>query len=140
MPVKVADRVESQARPFRLDEVRLLDGPFKEAMIREQTYLLSLEPERLLHSFRVNAGLPSTAKPLGGWEAPEVELRGHTMGHYLSALALMYASTGEAKYKARADDLVSELAKVQAAAAKKFNPIPFTFPKSFDRVDKRDRV
>lgn len=142
MPVKVADRAASQARPFRLDDVRLLDGPFREAMMREQTYLLSLDPDRLLHTFRVNAGLPSSAKPLGGWEAPDVELRGHTMGHYLSALAIMHASTGEPKYKLRADQLVSELAKIQAAAAKKFNPGYLSaFPEElFDRVDKRERV
>ena len=44
--------------PFRLDEVRLLDGPFKDAMIRDQQYLLSLDVDRLLHNFRVTAGLP----------------------------------------------------------------------------------
>jgi DUF1680 family protein len=61
--------------------------------------------------FRVTAGQPSTAKPLGGWEARE--LRGHTMGHYLSACALLYASTGDEKIKAKADNIVAELAKCQ---------------------------
>ena len=71
IPVKVADKVASQALPFRLSDVRLLDGPFRDAMMRDQQYLLSLDPDRLLHNFRVTAGLPSTAQPLGGWEAPE---------------------------------------------------------------------
>ena len=67
-----------------------------------EKYLLALEPDRLLHTFRLNAGLPSTAKPLGGWEEPKGELRGHFVGHYLSACALMYASTGDERFKAKA--------------------------------------
>ena len=50
----------------------------------DRQYLLSLDPDRLLHTFRLNAGLPSSAKPLGGWEEPKCELRGHFVGHYLS--------------------------------------------------------
>ena len=53
-----------------------------------------LEPDRLLHSFRVTAGLPSTAEPYGGWEGPDVEVRGHFVGHYLSALAMAVNATG----------------------------------------------
>jgi DUF1680 family protein len=139
----VADTVPARARPFPLSAVRLLDGPFRDAMQRDARYLLELDPDRLLHNFRVNAGLPSTAAPLGGWEAPDVELRGHTVGHYLSALALMYASTGEARFKARGDLVVAELAKVQAALpARGFHPGYLSaFPESFiDRVEARERV
>jgi DUF1680 family protein len=138
----VADKVVPLARPFPLEEVRLLDGPFKQAMLLDQQYLLSLEPDRLLHNFRVTAGLRSTAKPLGGWEAPEVELRGHAVGHYLSALGLMYAATGDARFKARADLMVAELAKVQDAEARTFHPGYLSaFPEEFfDRVEARQRV
>src|SRR5262249_16821172 len=118
----VPDKVVPIVRPFALTDVRLLDGPFKQAMQLDAQYLLTLDPDRLLHNFRVNAGLPSEAKPLGGWEKPDVELRGHTVGHYLSALALMYASTGDARFKARADAMVAELAKIQDAEAKRFHP------------------
>ncbi|MHC4754407.1 MAG: glycoside hydrolase family 127 protein [Planctomycetota bacterium] len=97
--------------PFNLKQVRLLDGPFKKNMERDRKYLYDLDSDRLLHMFRVTAGQPSTAKPLGGWEARE--LRGHTMGHYLSACALLYASTGDEKIKAKADNIVAELAKCQ---------------------------
>src|SRR5574340_959679 len=86
-PGRVADKVVPRAVPFPLGDVRLLAGPFRDAMVRDQQYLLDLDPDRLLHNFRVNAGLPSSAQPLGGWEAPDVELRGHTVGQYLSALA-----------------------------------------------------
>jgi hypothetical protein len=64
-------------QPFDLSEVRLLDSPFKTAQEADAKYMASLDLDRLLHNFRVNAGLPSTATPLGGWEAPTCELRGH---------------------------------------------------------------
>jgi len=54
--------------------VRLLPGPFLDAMAVNRRYVMGLDPDRLLHTFRLNAGLPSTAEPLGGWEAPENEL------------------------------------------------------------------
>jgi len=138
----VPDKVALKVTPFALTDVRLLDGPFKQAMQLDAQYLLALEPDRLLHNFRVNAGLPSNAQPLGGWEAPDVELRGHTVGHYLSALALMYASTGDARFKARADLMVAELSKIQDALAKKFHAGYLSaFPEEFfDRVDARQRV
>ena len=65
---------------FDLHQVRLLDGPFKDAQERDHKYLLELDADRLLHAFRVTAGLPSTAQPLGGWEAPDGELRGEWAG------------------------------------------------------------
>ena len=111
-PPVVPDKVELQATPFPLTQVKLLDGPFRQAQQLDAEYLLSLDPDRLLHNFRVNAELPSSAAPLGGWEAPDVELRGHTVGHYLSALALMYAATGDARFKSRADHKVAELATI----------------------------
>ncbi|MGE5360985.1 MAG: beta-L-arabinofuranosidase domain-containing protein, partial [Bacteroidales bacterium] len=113
--VKAADKVVSQAVPFDLADVRLLDGPFRDAMRRDQQYLLELDPDRLLHNFRVTAGLPSSAQPLGGWEAPTVELRGHSLGHFLSGLALMYRSTGDERFKTKADAIVAELVKIQQA-------------------------
>src|SRR5205809_6333518 len=114
-PAVVRDTVALQAIPFPLEAVRLLDGPFKQAMQLDQQYLLALDPDRLLHNFRVTAGLPSSAKPLGGWEAPNVELRGHSVGHFLSACALMYSSTGDERFKEKASGIVAELAKIQNA-------------------------
>jgi len=108
-------KVALKARPFDLKQVKLLDGPFKDAMERDLPYLLSLESDRLLHTWRINAGLPTDAEPLGGWERPDCEVRGHTLGHYLSACALMYASTRDEKLKAKADAIVAELAKCQNA-------------------------
>jgi len=109
--VKIKDKIPSQAYPFELGDVRLLDGPFREAMLRDQKYMLELDPDRLLHSFRVTAGLPSTAQPLGGWEEPKGELRGHSVGHFLTACGLMYAGTGDARFKEKGDAVVAELAQ-----------------------------
>jgi DUF1680 family protein len=132
-----------QVQPFPLTSVRLLDGPFRDAMLLNEHYLLSLEPDRLLHTFRINAGLPTTAKPYGGWESPNCELRGHTLGHYLSACALMYSSTGNEKLKQRTDYIVAELAKCQQALPSQgYNKGYLSaFPESFiDRVEQGKRV
>ena len=140
---KIKPRIQPKAQSFSLREVRLLDGPFREAMLRDQKFLLGIDNERLLHNFRVNAGLPSSAKPYGGWEAPDVELRGHSLGHFLSACALMYSSTGDERFKTKGDQIVTELAKIQQALpARGFHPGYLSaFPEEFfDRVDSRQRV
>jgi hypothetical protein len=127
-----------KAEPFPLAQVRLLDSPFQDAMLRDQKYLLSLDCDRLLHTFRLNAGLPSQAKPYGGWEAPSGELRGHSVGHYLSACSLMYASTGDARFKERADKIVAGFAECQAALGSNATHYGFlsAWPESFiDRVE-----
>jgi uncharacterized protein len=138
----IREAVAFRARGFPLSDVRLLDGPFRDAMLRDQEYLSSLDLDRLLHTFRLNAGLPSSAAPLGGWEAPDVELRGHSLGHFLSASALMFAATGDQRFKARADAVVAELARIQEALAKRANPGYLSaFPEEFfDRVETRRRV
>ena len=113
--------------------MRLLDGPFKHAMELDQKYLLSLDVDRLLHVFRLNAGLPSSAKPLGGWEDPKCELRGHFVGHYLSACALMYASTGHQRLKEKGNAVVAGLAECQAKLG---NGYLSAYPEEFfDRLE-----
>jgi uncharacterized protein len=139
----VPDRVPPSATLFSLTDVRLLNGPFRDAMVRDQKFLLEIDPDRLLHMFRVTAGLDSKARPYGGWEAPEVELRGHSLGHYLSACALMYSSTGDERFKARLDRVVAELALVQQSMPSRgFNAGYLSaFPEEFfDRVDGGRRV
>jgi len=136
---KVGPKIGIQANPFGLKDIRLLEGPFKQAMERDLKYMLSLEPDRLLHAFRLTAGLSSSAEPYGGWEKPDVELRGHSIGHYLSACAFMYAATGDPKIRANADYIVAELAKCQAA----LGPSGYlsAFPEEFfDRVFSVRRV
>jgi hypothetical protein len=136
--LKVRNTIQLKVSAFPLTDVRLLDGPFKHAMELNRAYLLSLDVDRLLHTFRLNAGLPSTAKPLGGWEEPKGELRGHFAGHYLTACALMYASTGDERLKAKANALVAGLAECQAKFPSGYlSAYPEEF---FDRVEARQRV
>src|ERR1035438_5521134 len=96
-PASVKDSVQAQAQPFDLDSVRLIGSAQLALMELNRGFLQDLETDRLLHTFRLTAGLPSTAEPLGGWEKPDVELRGHFTGHFLSACALMSLSTGDRK-------------------------------------------
>ena len=103
------------ALPFDLARVRLAPGPLLDAQNVNRRFLMAKDPDRLLHMFRLTAGLPSTAEPLGGWEAPTNELRGHYTGHYLSACALLWASTGDPDVKARGDLMVTELGHCQDA-------------------------
>ncbi|MGD0695260.1 MAG: beta-L-arabinofuranosidase domain-containing protein [Terriglobia bacterium] len=110
------EKVAWKVQPFPLEHVRLLSGFFNDEMQVNHRWLLSLPQDRLLHSFRLTAGLPSSATPLGGWEKPDCELRGHFAGgHYLSACALAYASTGDGGIKDLANAMVAELARCQDA-------------------------
>lgn len=102
---------------FPLKDVRLGPGPFLDAQKLDEAYLLRLEPDRMLHNFRVNAGLAPKAAVYGGWESvdPWIEIRchGHTLGHYLTAAACMYETTGDARFAERVDYIVADLAECQ---------------------------
>lgn len=112
--IKVKPVAGINAYAFNLRDVRLLPGsPFKNAMDKDAAYLLLLEPNRLLHRFYENAGLPTKGDVYGGWESEG--LSGHTLGHYLSACSMMYASTGDERFKKNVDYIVDELAKCQQA-------------------------
>lgn len=119
--------------PFRNNQVRLLDGIFKQQTEANLGFLRQLPNDRLAHMFRLTAGLQSTAAPLGGWEKPDCELRGHfSGGHYLSASALMYASTGDEDVKKKAGELVATLSQCQKAHG---NGYLSAFPEEFfDRL------
>jgi hypothetical protein len=104
-------KVQWKAEPFAMTEVRLLPSFWKDMMELDRSYLYSLPNDRLAYNFRVTAGIPTDADPLGGWEASDCELRGHYVGHYLSSCALLYASTGDAPISAKANDLVAILAE-----------------------------
>jgi DUF1680 family protein len=103
---------------FPLRDIRLGSGPFLDAQKLDEAYLLRLEPDRMLHNFRRNAGLEPKAPVYGGWESVEpwiwIRCHGHTLGHYLTAAACMYESTGDARFAQRVDYIVGELAECQA--------------------------
>ena len=131
------EKVAWKAVPFEMTAVRLRSGYLKEMQERNRIYLFMLPNDRLAHSFRLTAGKPSNAQPLGGWEAPDCELRGHHAGgHYLSACALMYASTGDESLRLKAEQLVGILAECQQP-----NGYLGAYPESFyDRLKKHEHV
>ncbi|WP_348524216.1 glycoside hydrolase family 127 protein [Parabacteroides sp. PH5-8] len=98
---------------FSLSDVRLLDSPFRNAQELDKQYQLELEADRLLAPFLREAGLPPKAESYTNWE--NTGLDGHIGGHYLSALALMHASTGDKQIKERLDYMISELKRCQEA-------------------------
>jgi DUF1680 family protein len=108
LPVSLA------ARPLPLKDVRLTGGPLKHAQDLDIAYLLQLEPDRMMAFFRIRAGLEPKGKPYGGWDGDHKNLTGHIAGHYLSAVSLMYAATGDKRFKQRAHYLVAEMAEVQS--------------------------
>ena len=106
--------IPDAARPLPLGAVRLIGGPLKHAQDLNARYLLALEPDRMLAGYRIRAGLEPKAKGYGGWDSVEgKQLTGHVAGHYLSAVSLMYAVTGDTRFKERADYMVRELKEVQ---------------------------
>ncbi|MDT7535667.1 glycoside hydrolase family 127 protein [Sphingobium sp. SA2] len=102
----------SGATPFPLSQVRLKPSIFLTSVQAKQRYLLSLDADRLLHNFHAGAGLPTKGDVYGGWESRGIA--GHSLGHYLSALSLIYAQTGDAPFRDRAAYIVRELKAIQA--------------------------
>lgn len=112
--VKAVEQQLEKARPLDLTSVRLTGGPLKDAQDATVKYLLQLEPDRMLAGYRIRAGLEPKAEGYGGWDAVDSrQLTGHIAGHYLSAISLMYAATGNEEFKKRADYIVSEFKVVQ---------------------------
>ena len=99
-----------KAFAFDLNQVQLLDSPFKVAQTNVRNYLMKLEVDQFLYPFRREAGLPS---PIKGSDSYGYRSTGHYLGHYLSACALMYRNTGDEELKKRADEAVAVLAKCQ---------------------------
>ncbi len=114
--VRDFERKILQARPLPLNKVRLTGGPLKRAQDVTAKYLLQLEPDRMLAGYRIRAGLEPKAEGYGGWDAVDSrQLTGHIAGHYLSAVSLMYAATGNEEFKSRADYIVTQFKDVQEA-------------------------
>jgi len=111
-PTEAAASTPGRVTAVPLQAVRLKPSLFLDSLVTNRRYLFELEPDRLLHNFLQYAGLPPKGAVYGGWEGDTIA--GHTLGHYLSALALLYAQTGDAEAKRRIDYIVAELARAQA--------------------------
>lgn len=100
--------------PLPPSDVRMLPGPLADRAELNASYLLSLDPDRLAHSFRSTAALAPSAPPYGGWESPDCGLRGHFVGHFLSACAHR-VERGDDRFAVPVARLVGLLAECQAA-------------------------
>jgi len=98
---------------FPLEDVPLLDGPFKHARDLNIQVLLKYDVDRLLAPYRKEAGLPEKAQTYPNWAG----LDGHIAGHYLSAMAMNYVATGNEECKRRMEYMLSELKECQDANA-----------------------
>lgn len=101
----------AQQKTFSPEAVKLTTGIFKNAQDVDVKYILALNPDKLLAPYLIDAGLPLKADRYGNWESSGLD--GHIGGHYLSALALAYAATGEKELKDRLDYMIDQLAQCQ---------------------------
>ncbi|MNO13041.1 Non-reducing end beta-L-arabinofuranosidase [compost metagenome] len=120
---KLGDIIDhaKQVREFRGREVRLDEkSEFGAAMNRFLRYIQSVDDDQMLYNFRAAAtGDTKGAQPMTGWDAPECNLKGHTTGHYLSALALAYNTTGDSMLLKKIKYMIQELGKCQEAMSGK---------------------
>lgn len=97
--------------------VVLREGRLVERAKLNREYLMSLENRYLTRNFDLEAGRFTNREidvnAMGGWESPTCQLRGHFLGHWLSAAALYYEQTGDMELKAKADAVVAEIAACQ---------------------------
>jgi uncharacterized protein len=131
-----AQAIPDVARPLPLSSVRLTDGPLKHAQDLDAEYLLKLEPDRMLAYYRKRAGLQPKAEGYPGWDGDGRNLTGHIAGHYLSAVSLMYAATGDTRFKERADYIVKELKEVQDKNGNGYLGAVEGLPEKFAEVSK----
>src|SRR5690606_5401915 len=101
---------------FPPSDVVLLDGPFKHARELNIQHLLKYDVDRLLAPYRKEAGLEPKAESYENW----IGLDGHVGGHYLSAMAMNYATTGNPECKERMDYMLTELNACQEANAQNY--------------------
>ena len=110
-------------KPAEKGSVKILPGVFRERMDVNRRYLLELDTNCLLQNFYLEAGIilpglqvvdnPETANLHWGWEAPTCQLRGHFLGHWISAAAKLIAADGEPELRVKLDNIVSELERCQ---------------------------
>lgn len=133
---RATERRLLRAHPIPLERIRLTGGPLKHAQELDVAYLLSLDPDRMLHFYRVRAGLPPRGEPYSGWDGGGRNLTGHIAGHHLSAVSLMYAATGDARFKERADYIVRELDAVQQKNGDGYLGALENLPEAFGRLSR----
>jgi DUF1680 family protein len=118
-PMVIKQKNTAVLAAFEKGEVHLSgDSPFQAAQNRAHEFLLSVDDEQMLYNFRRAAGLDTLGAPeMIGWDSPDGLLRGHTTGHYLSALALCYRAVSDEAIRDKAVYMVKVLGQCQDAFA-----------------------
>lgn len=98
---------------FNMQDVRLLPSVFLQAEQTDLRYIMAMDPDRLLAPFLREAGLQPKKQSYTNWE--NTGLDGHIGGHYITALSLMYVSTGDKDVLNRLNYILDELKRVQDA-------------------------
>ena len=106
-------------KQINFENIHLLPSLFNERSEINKTYLLDLKKQGLLQSFYLEAGIvmpglqvlddPATAELHWGWEAPTCQLRGHFLGHWMSAASMLVATNKDRELKAKLDTVIDEL-------------------------------
>ncbi|HEY1643856.1 MAG TPA: beta-L-arabinofuranosidase domain-containing protein [Streptosporangiaceae bacterium] len=104
-------------RDFPLDQVTLGDGLFASHRDLMLNFASNYPVDNMLFNFRANAALPNPpgAQPVGVWDTPAGNLRGHSAGHFMTLLAQAYAGSGDPAYKDNLDYMVTALGQCQDA-------------------------
>lgn len=109
--IAISSNAANTVQPFKLSQVQLLDGTFLNAQQIDMKYILALDPDKLLAPYLKDAGIKPLKENYSNWETSG--LNGHTGGHYLSALSLMYAATGNKEMLRRVNYMINWLDKCQ---------------------------
>ena len=114
--------LDKEDRPiaFSNKDVVLSESWIKQREVANTRYIYQFDADRLLHNFRINSGIESKAQPLEGWESPNVGLRGHFVGHYLSACASLIEKTGDTLLQKRVQYMVDVLGDCQQKLGGKY--------------------
>lgn len=111
-------QTQQEVSYFPLQDVKLLESPFLQAQQTDLHYIMAMEPDRLLAPFLREAGLTPKASSYTNWE--NTGLDGHIGGHYISALSMMYAATGDTAIYNRLNYMLNELHRAQQAVGTGF--------------------
>ncbi len=105
---------------FPLHQVHLTESRWRDNLERDSAWVCSITAQQALHNFRNTAGVYSALEggydafiKMGGWESLDCDLRGHCVGHLLSAYALLYSTTGEDIFRLKGDSIVQGLRQCQ---------------------------
>lgn len=128
-------------KQINIENAHLLPGFFKERSDINRAYLMELKTENLLQNFYLEACV-RTDRDISemhlGWESPTCQLRGHFLGHWLSAASMLIAQNGDRELKSKLDNIIDELERCQKLNGGRWiGSIP---EKYFEKLEKSEYI